>query len=47
MVARNLELAGPNGGLLACPTHMLEPEVPWANIEAYVDACRAWSPVLA
>jgi len=38
----NLELAGKNGGLLCCPTHMLEPEVPWANIEAYVDTCRQW-----
>ena len=42
IVRRNLELAGPRGGLLCCPTHMLEPEVPWANIEAYVEACRAW-----
>jgi uroporphyrinogen decarboxylase len=39
---RNLGLAGPQGGLLCCPTHMLEPEVPWANIEAYVAACRDW-----
>ena len=37
-VRRNLELAGPRGGLLCCPTHMLEPEVPWENIEAYVEA---------
>jgi len=40
IVRHNLELAGKNGGLLCCPTHMLEPEVPWANIEAYVEACR-------
>ncbi len=39
-VRRHLELAGRGGGLLCCPTHMLEPEVPWANIEAYVQACR-------
>ncbi|MEI8234989.1 MAG: uroporphyrinogen decarboxylase family protein [Verrucomicrobiota bacterium] len=39
---RNLELAGEFGGLLCCPTHMLEPEVPWENIEAYVEACREW-----
>ena len=37
-VRRNLGIAGEKGGLLCCPTHMLEPEVPWANIEAYVDA---------
>lgn len=39
-VKRNLELAGKRGGLLCTPTHMLEPEVPWENIEAYVQACR-------
>ncbi len=39
-VRRNLELMGRQGGLLCCPTHMLEPEVPWANIEAYAEACR-------
>ncbi len=37
---RNLEIAGDNGGLLCCPTHLLEPEVPWENILAYVEACR-------
>jgi uroporphyrinogen decarboxylase len=41
-VRRNLRLAGRHGGLLCCPTHMLEPEVPWENIEAYVEACRTW-----
>ncbi len=40
---RNLELAGAKGGLLACPTHLLEPEVPWENVEAYVRACKAFS----
>jgi uroporphyrinogen decarboxylase len=39
-VRRNLELAGERGGLFCCPTHMLEPEVPWENIEAYVSAAR-------
>jgi hypothetical protein len=43
-VRRNLERAGPRGGLFCCPTHMLEPEVPWENVEAYVEACREWSP---
>ena len=41
-VKRNLEIAGEKGGLFCCPTHMLEPEVPWENIEAYVEACRAF-----
>jgi len=40
---RNLEIAGEKGGLLCCPTHLLEPEVPWENITAYVQACRDFS----
>jgi len=40
MVFRNLEIAGGRGGLLCCPTHMLQPEVPWENVEAYVQACK-------
>jgi uroporphyrinogen decarboxylase len=43
VVRRNLALAGPRGGLFCCPTHMLEPEVPWEYIEAYVEACREWN----
>ncbi len=39
-VMRNLTIAGEKGGLFCCPTHMLEPEVPWGNIEAYVEACN-------
>ena len=39
-VHRNLQIAGDKGGLFCCPTHMLEPEVPWKNIEAYAQACR-------
>lgn len=39
-VYKNLEIAGDKGGLLIAPTHLLEPEVPWENILAYVDACR-------
>ncbi|MEI6515927.1 MAG: uroporphyrinogen decarboxylase family protein [bacterium] len=42
-VRRNLGIAGKKGGLFCCPTHMLEPEVPWANIEAYVEASRETS----
>ncbi|MBN2175494.1 MAG: hypothetical protein JW731_15295 [Bacteroidales bacterium] len=41
-VQRNLSLAGEKGGLFCCPTHMLEPEVPWENIEAYVEACKTF-----
>ena len=39
-VKRNLDIAGEKGGLLVAPTHMLEPEVPWRNVKAYIQACR-------
>lgn len=39
-VFRNLERAGAGGGLFCCPSHVLEPEVPWENVEAYVAACK-------
>lgn len=35
-----LDLTGEKGGLLVAPTHLLEPEVPWENIKAYVQACK-------
>ncbi len=38
-VFENLDIAGPHGGLYACPTHMLEPDVPVENIAAYIQAC--------
>ncbi|MDR0654842.1 MAG: hypothetical protein LBG22_00875 [Treponema sp.] len=38
-----LDTMGPKGGMLAAPTHVLEPEVPWENIIAYVEACREYS----
>jgi len=41
-VWRNLDIAGDAGGLLCAPTHLLEPEVPWKNIEAYIEACREY-----
>ncbi len=41
-VNKNLGIAGSKGGLLPQPTHLLEPEVPWDNIEAYVAACREY-----
>ncbi|MFH1616507.1 MAG: uroporphyrinogen decarboxylase family protein [Planctomycetota bacterium] len=31
---------GQNGGLILSPTHILEPEVPIENIEAFVNACK-------
>ena len=38
-VFRNLDIAGEKGGLLVCPTHLLEPEVPVENVLAYLKAC--------
>lgn len=42
-VITNLTIAGDKGGLLPAPTHLVEPEVPWENILAYVQACREFA----
>ena len=39
MVFENLDIAGKQGGLFVCPTHLLEPEVPVENVVAYIRAC--------
>ena len=39
-VRHMIETVGVGGGLLIAPTHILEPEVPWENIEAFVQAVR-------
>lgn len=41
-VNRYLDLVGEKGGLIACPTHILEPEVPVENLVAYIDACKGY-----
>lgn len=41
-VKKNLDIAGKKGGLFVAPTHLIEPEVPWENILAYVEACREY-----
>lgn len=33
---------GQKGGLMLSPTHVLEPEVPLANIDAFCEACREY-----
>ncbi len=33
---------GSNGGLLIAPTHLIEPETPWENILAFVDAVNKY-----
>lgn len=32
-----INLVGKGGGLVLAPTHVLEPEVPWENINAFID----------
>ena len=44
VVKERIETMGPEGLLLA-PTHVLEPEVPWENIEAFVDAVEEFGKV--
>lgn len=45
LVFHNLDIAGEKGGLLVSPTHLLEPEVPWENIKAYIEACRDYTRI--
>ena len=33
-------LLGRDGGFLIAPTHILEPEVPWKNVLAFIDAAK-------
>ena len=40
VVRNRIETVGKRGGLLIAPTHMLEPEVPWENVIAFVEAVR-------
>ncbi|NLB56342.1 MAG: hypothetical protein GX811_11365 [Lentisphaerae bacterium] len=42
-VKNMLNIAGDKGGVLPAPTHLLEPEVPWTNIQAYIDACKHYT----
>jgi uroporphyrinogen decarboxylase len=37
-VRARIQTLGRDGGLFLAPTHMIEPEVPFANIAAFVDA---------
>ncbi len=34
---------GKGGGFMLCPSHMIEPEVPWENVEAYIDVLREFN----
>ncbi len=43
-VKKNLDLVGSKGGLICCPTHMLEADVEIEKILAYVEACNEYQP---
>ena len=38
-----IEEVGRGGGLILAPTHMVEPEVPWENIQAFIDAVNKYN----
>ncbi|MHB1483521.1 MAG: uroporphyrinogen decarboxylase family protein [Saccharofermentanales bacterium] len=38
-----IEKVGKGGGLVLAPTHLIEPEVPWENIEAFVQTITAYN----
>ena len=40
IVKERIRTCGKSGGLLLAPTHVLEPEVPWENIVAFVEAVK-------
>lgn len=37
-----IETVGKSGGLVIAPTHLLEPEVPWENVVAFVNAVKKY-----
>jgi uroporphyrinogen decarboxylase len=41
-VRERIRTVGRGGGLFLAPSHVLEPEVPWANIEAFVAAVKEY-----
>lgn len=40
---RMIEMIGKGGGLILAPTHLLEPEVPWDNVQAFIDTVREYN----
>ncbi len=41
-VQETVDILGPTGGFVPSPTHVLEPEVPWDNVEAYLKAAEEY-----
>ena len=37
-----LEICGPKGGIVIGPTHIVEPEVPWENLTAIIEAANEY-----
>ncbi len=40
-VIETTEMLGKEGGLLLAPAHILDPAIPWENIEAYINAAKS------
>jgi uroporphyrinogen decarboxylase len=40
-VLQTTEQLGKGGGFLLAPAHILDPSVPWANIEVYIEAAKS------
>ena len=41
-----ISTVGEGGGLVIAPTHVLEPDVPWENITAFIDAVDEFGSML-
>ena len=41
-VKNRINTLGRDGGLLISPTHAIEPDVPWENLMAFVEACKSY-----
>ena len=41
-VREMIDTVGVGGGLVLAPTHLVEPEVPWENLLAFVDEARRY-----
>jgi uroporphyrinogen decarboxylase len=39
-VKEMIKTVGAGGGLVLSPTHMVEPDVPWENVEAFIRAVK-------
>lgn len=44
VIWHNLRRCGAGGGIVVGPTHLVEPEVPWANLLAMKEACETFRP---